>query len=255
MATFVIGDVQGCYETLTALLERCKFSPDRDRLWCVGDLVNRGPRSLDVLRFLKNLGDRAVVVLGNHDLHLLARYAGLVVEKARDTLDEVLRAPDVEELIAWLASRPLIHQEGEFTMVHAGLLPSWTIARAFAEAKPLEASLRNSASRKLLLEHRDASPQLKGLTTIRTCHADDTLCKYSGPPETAPPGCIPWFEHPRRQSRDGTVIFGHWSALGYRRGPDYLALDSGCVWGKTLTAVCLENGLKFEEPAREPPLG
>lgn len=253
MATYVIGDVQGCFDTLKALLKRCAFDPQHDRLWFAGDLVNRGPRSLDVLRYLKSLGDRVIAVLGNHDLHLLSRHAGIALEKPLDTLEAVLAAPDVEDLMDWLANRPLMYTENAFTLVHAGLLPTWTISDAANFARDLEAKIRDKTARRSLLNKMDYPPALRALTTLRTCFSDGTFCKYNGAPETAPPGCVPWFAHPERKSRGEMVIFGHWSALGYRRGTDYMALDTGCVWGQALTGVRLEDGQRFTEPARELP--
>ncbi len=251
MATYAIGDVQGCGETLRRLIERIAFDPARDKLRFVGDLVNRGPENLSVLRFVKGLGDRAETVLGNHDLHLIARAMRLRPEKELDTLDDVLAAKDKDELIEWLAHRPLLFVEANRVFVHAGLLPSWTVAAATKEARRLEAHLKNPKQRGRLLEKEQYDPALKVLTTIRTVKDDDTLCKFAGEPEVAPTGCRPWFSHPARRSRDAFVVFGHWSALGHRRGSDYLALDSGCVWGERLTAVRLEDGEVFAEPCAD----
>jgi bis(5'-nucleosyl)-tetraphosphatase (symmetrical) len=242
MATYAIGDVQGCNATLQRLVEKLGFDPARDRLRFVGDLVNRGPDNLGVLRYVKGLGDRAETVLGNHDLHLISRASGLSGAKELDTLGDVLGAKDRDELVEWLAHRPLLLQEEGRVLVHAGLLPSWTPEAAAGEARRLEKLLRDSKLRPKVLAKEGFDPALKALTTIRTVKADGTLCKFSGPPAEAPPGCTPWFADPARQSRGTTVLFGHWSALGFKRGSDYLALDSGCVWGQTLTAVRLEDG-------------
>lgn len=251
MATYVIGDVQGCFDTLTALLRQIDYRQDRDHLWFVGDLVNRGPRSLDVLRFLRDQGDRVVAVLGNHDLHLLSRYVGASKAKQGDTLEEILAAPDVDELIDWLAKRPLLHTAQDWTMVHAGLKPEWTLADATREARRYEAMLRTQAARTRLFATPAFPPSLRALTTLRTCHDDGTPCRHNGPPETAPAGCLPWFSHPRRKSSGSRIVFGHWAALGVRRGSDYLGLDSGCVWGESLTAFRLDDERLFTEPARE----
>ena len=251
MATYAIGDIQGCYETFEQLLGRIAFDRSRDRLWLVGDLVNRGPRSLDVLRFLRELGPAAISVLGNHDLHLLARASGLTGAKRLDTLDDVLAAPDRDELMAWLAARPLLYREGDWVLVHAGLHPQWTLAEAESHARRIEDCLRDPRRRPSVIGPAGFEPALRVLTTIRTCHDDGTLCKFHGPLARVPVSCRPWFSHPGRRTHGVPVVFGHWAALGYQRGDDYLALDSGCVWGGALTAVCLEDGKVYMEPARE----
>lgn len=265
MATYAIGDIQGCFDTLQALLDRCGFDPRADRLWLAGDLVNRGPQSLEVLRWARDLDARVVCVLGNHDLHLLARWTGLSSPRGRDTLASIFEAPDAEELLSWLRERPFLHREGGFTMVHAGLDPRWTLAQARELASELEEALRGPSWHEVLRAdpepaaawHPDLaeSERRRGsatvMTRIRTCGEDGRLCAaFSGPPEDAPGGCHPWFAHPRRRARPDTLVFGHWAALGFRRAPGYLALDSGCVWGGALTAVRLEDGRVFQEPAR-----
>ena len=246
MATYVIGDVQGCRASLEALLAKLHFRPSSrggtDRLWLVGDLVNRGPDSLGVLRLVRDLGPSATVVLGNHDLHLLARSRGLAVAKPRDTLDEVLAAPGRDDLLAWLAARPLLYEEQGWTMVHAGLHPAWTLVKARSEARRLETLLRTPASWGDLIGAKGFDEALKVLTTIRTVDESGRLCKFDGPPAAAPAGCLPWFSHPARQTRGTPIIFGHWAALGHVVGSDYVALDSGCVWGQALTAYRLEDG-------------
>jgi bis(5'-nucleosyl)-tetraphosphatase (symmetrical) len=249
VATYVVGDVQGCYASLQALLAKVRFAPERDRLWLTGDLVNRGPASLAVLRFVRGLGDRAVTVLGNHDLHLLARAQGRVGPKARDTLDEVLGAPDLAELVQWLATRPLLHEVEGKVLVHAGLKPEWTVAAAAKEARRLERDLALPKTRATALP----DPALKILTTLRACHLDGTPCKFSGPPAEAPPGCIPWYQHPARRSLGTMVYFGHWAAGGVVRGKDYTGLDSGCVWGRELSALRIEDGRLYAVAALEPP--
>jgi bis(5'-nucleosyl)-tetraphosphatase (symmetrical) len=266
MATYAIGDIQGCFDTLEALLERCTFDPRADTAWLAGDLVNRGPRSLDVLRWARGLGARAVCVLGNHDLHLLARWAGVGKAKRLDTLSAIFEAPDCDELLSWLRRRPLLHREGGYAMVHAGLDPRWTLDEAATLAAEVEAALRGDAWADVLaLERAPApawSPDLAGadrlravtavMTRVRTLTDEGRLCSsFSGPPEEAPGGCHPWFAHPRARPRDETVVFGHWAALGYQRGPGYVALDSGCVWGGPLTAVRLDDGAAFQQPALE----
>jgi len=253
---YAIGDLQGCDEELRTLLARLKFSADRDRLWFVGDLVNRGPSSLATLRIVHALGDNAVVVLGNHDLHLLAVACGVQRRRRSDTLDEVLAAPDRDTLIEWLSTRPLAYAEGRDLMVHAGVVPQWTAARTLALADEVSAALRRDA--RALFEHmygdeperwdeRLAAPErlrfiINVLTRLRLCTADgrvDTSLK--GPPPPPPSPLRPWFAHPQRATRNVRVVFGHWSALGLIQQPDVLGLDSGCVWGGSLTAIDLDS--------------
>jgi bis(5'-nucleosyl)-tetraphosphatase (symmetrical) len=257
MATFAIGDVQGCFEELGGLLGEIGFSPTRDRLWFVGDLVNRGPRSLEVVRFVKGLGDRAVVVQGNHDLHLLAFAAGHAKRRVDDTFDDVLSAPDRDELLDWLRSRPMLHVEDEYLMVHAGLLPSWSVAQAEDLAAEVEAELRAKRHRRFLAELYGSRPEawhdrLRGMdrlrvivnamTRMRFCSPDGVMeLSVKGEVEQAPPGFMPWFEVPGRKTRGVPVICGHWSALGLKLTRDLLALDTACVWGGALTAVRLED--------------
>jgi bis(5'-nucleosyl)-tetraphosphatase (symmetrical) len=265
VAIYAIGDVQGCGDELTRLIKRVKFQPRKDQLWFVGDLVNRGPKSLEVLRLVKGLGAAAVTVLGNHDLHLLSCADGLREAKKGDTFDEVLEAPDRDELLDWLAARPFLHREGDYVMVHAGLHPTWDVATGAALAEELTQALR--ADRREFLEKlraREAPPlwkaSLRGsdrlraiaavLTRMRTCNSEGTLCgDFSGPPEEAPHGCRPWFEWPGRYAAEATVVCGHWSALGLHVEPHVVALDTGCVWGRELTAMRLDDGQVFKEPA------
>jgi bis(5'-nucleosyl)-tetraphosphatase (symmetrical) len=265
MATYAIGDVQGCYVELTRLVKRVKFQPRKDQLWLVGDLVNRGPQSLEVLRLVKDLGESAVTVLGNHDLHLLSCAHGVREPKRGDTFQDVLEAPDRDELIAWLLTRPFLHHEGDYVMVHAGLHPSWDVPRSEAIAGELASALR-ADPRGLLetLRGKEAPPRWRDsfrgadrlraiaavLTRIRACNAEGTLCvDFSGPPDEAPHGCRPWFEWPGAYSDEATVVCGHWSALGLRIEPHVVALDTGCVWGRELTAMRLDDGELFREPA------
>jgi bis(5'-nucleosyl)-tetraphosphatase (symmetrical) len=268
MATYAIGDVHGCFATLTRLLSRIGYSPKEDRLWLVGDLVNRGPRSLAVLRWAAELDPgRSVVVLGNHDLHLLARALGLARERRRDTLDPILAARDRDDLLAWLRARPLLHREDGHLLVHAGLLPEWTIAEAESLAREVEGELRGERADRLLGSLRDDLPgpwraalsggarrklALAAFTRLRTLIPGKGLCtEFSGSPEEAPDGCLAWFDVPGRESRNTTVLFGHWAALGYRRRDRVIALDSGCVWGRELTAFRLDDGKVFQVPAGE----
>jgi bis(5'-nucleosyl)-tetraphosphatase (symmetrical) len=267
MSTYVVGDVQGCFDSLMALLDRIDFDPARDRLWIVGDLVNRGPKNLEVLRWARDHDPCLTAVLGNHDVHLLARAAGVGRRKKRDTIDDVLAAADAGELIAWLRERPLVHREGRWLMVHAGLHPSWTAAQATALSAEVAQALRDDRWTELL-EHAGGepppwSPDLAGLdrlhailavmVRIRTLHPDGRLCDdYSGPPAGAPNGCTPWYAARDRQSLDTRVLFGHWSTLGLDITDDHIALDTGCVWGGRLTAYRLDDGAVFDVVHAEP---
>ena len=265
MSIYAIGDVQGCYEELEHLLERIRFDPASDQAWFVGDLVNRGPKSLQVLRLVKSLGDSAVTVLGNHDLHLLSCAYGVRDPKSTDTLKKVLKADDCDELIAWLASRPLLHRTDDYLLVHAGVHPSWSAAEAMAVARELEGVLR-ADPREAVRVLRDAAPPplwrptLRGhdrlraaaaiLTRIRTTTADGTLdLEFTGPPDQVPHGRRPWFEWGGPYASEVTVVFGHWSALGLLIEPHAIALDTGCVWGGTLTAVRLDDGRVYQQRA------
>ena len=266
MARLAIGDVQGCLEELRALLRRANFSADRDQLWLVGDLVNRGPDSLGVLRFARALGDNAVVVLGNHDLHLLAVAcgAGARTLRAGDTLDPVLQASDRDALLEWLITRPLAVAQGDDLMVHAGLPPQWTPARTLELAAEVEARLRQDPAGFFAQmygnrpDRWDESLQgadrlrfvVNALTRMRFCRADGTIdLKQKGRPGTQPETLLPWFEVPGRLSRGVRVICGHWSALGFVERPGLLALDSGCVWGDSLTAASLDDGERWQQPS------
>lgn len=267
MARYAIGDIQGCMTSLERLLARIDFSPARDELWLTGDLVNRGPRSLDVLRWASSLGDRVTTVLGNHDLHLLARAAGVVGPKKRDTLDAVLAAPDRDQLLEWLRHCPLLHHDERFVLVHAGLHPRWTIAEARARAAELERELQGPAWHAFLAQMLGPpprwDPRLQGgerwrallayFVRVRTCYPDGRVePSFDGPPSEAPPGCAPWFALPDRAWTTHTAVFGHWAALGLDLAPDHLALDTGCVWGNALTAVRLDDRAVFQVPAAEP---
>ncbi len=266
MATYVIGDIHGCFDTLQALWPQLGFDQRRDRLWLVGDLVNRGPRSLEVLRWARDagdrLGDRMRVVLGNHDLHLLAMHDGCAKVRRKDTLEDVLAAPDREQLVGWLARQPPGHRDGEMLLVHAGLLPHWTPEEAATAARGLEATLRAADRRRPLID-RDFVPEagsrwagsladLNAFAGLRTCTASGEPCKHKGPPEEAPPGCLPWFQVPGRRTSEVTVVFGHWAAMGLRLEPQAIGLDSGCVWGQRLTAIRLEDRQLFQQETVDP---
>ena len=262
MATYAIGDLQGCADELDALLAQLPFDAARDRLWFVGDLVNRGPKSLAALRRVHALGERAVVVLGNHDFHLLRRAAGHARNRADDTLDEVLAAPDAPQLIEWLRHRPLMHAEDGYAMVHAGLLPQWSIEKALALAREVEAALRGPRYREFLGELYGAEPRawrddLAGwdrLRVIVNAMARLRFCTPSGDMDVeakgrdAPPGYRPWFE--LRPDGEATILCGHWSALGLKLTPKLAALDTGCVWGGSLSALRLADRKLFQLPCR-----
>ncbi len=265
MSRFAIGDVQGCYDELRELLRRIGFSSDRDRLWFVGDLVNRGPHSLEVLRFVRALGANAETVLGNHDLHLLAVAAGCRPPRRSDTLQPVLEAKDREGLIEWLTERPLAHLEDGDLMVHAGIVPAWSAQAACGYAREVETELRRG--RRTLFEHMygDAperwSDTLEGfdrlrfiintLTRLRLCATDGSInLALKGKPPGADSPWRPWFDLERPLSRDVRIVFGHWSALGLTLRENLIGLDTGCVWGGTLTAFDLERGVTIAVPSR-----
>jgi len=264
--SYAIGDIQGCMESLRALLERIDYEPGRDRLWLTGDLVNRGPRSLEVLRWARDQGDKVVAVLGNHDLHLLGRAAGVASRRPRDTVEDVLAAPDREELIEWLRRRPVLVREGSLVLVHAGLLPEWSIGHAEELARELEQELRGprwadllagwrgapSAWRKEMAPGPRRALALAAMATLRVVTTEGAMRRdFNGAPSDAPPGTTPWFDHPGRRSREARVVCGHWAALGLLLRDDLAALDTGCVWGKKLTALRLDDGALFQQPALE----
>lgn len=261
MAVYAIGDVQGCDEEFSHLLTRLGFSASRDTLWLVGDLVNRGPRSLEVLRRVKALGSSAICVLGNHDLHLLAlALSPSEPVKSKDTLQDILNAPDRDELLHWLRHRPMLHHDATlgYTMIHAGLPPQWDLSLAQACARELEAALRDEDSCGELFAHMYGdkpdrwSDDLRGtdrlrfitncFTRLRFCQADGRLdLKFKGEVDSAPQHLMPWFRVPTRRSRDARIVCGHWSALGYHDADGVLAIDTGCVWGEKLCAVRLDQ--------------
>jgi bis(5'-nucleosyl)-tetraphosphatase (symmetrical) len=268
MALYAIGDIQGCHAEFCQLLELIAFSPATDRLWLVGDLVNRGPESLAVLREVRKLGDAATTVLGNHDFHLLTVAAGHRRPHRSDTLDAILAAPDRDELLAWLAARPLVVVEGERLLVHAGLLPQWTPATALMLSREVQAMLAGNRAHEFLGvlygdEPRQWSDELSGYdrlrvavnacTRLRFCRADGTMeFKEKRGPDNAPAGFLPWFAQPARLSARMTVVCGHWSTHELLLAPNVLMLDSGCLWGGTLTGVCLDDRRVFQVPSRHP---
>jgi bis(5'-nucleosyl)-tetraphosphatase (symmetrical) len=261
MAVYAIGDIQGCGDEFERLLERLQFDAHRDTLWLTGDLVNRGPRSLDVLRLVKSLGDAAITVLGNHDLHLLALALNPDAKrKSKDTLDAILNAPDRDELIHWLRHQPLLHHDAQLrcTLIHAGLPPQWDLALAQSCAHEVETALRDiTTARELVLQMYGDEPDqwsadLQGmarlrfitncLTRLRVCSADGRLrLKEKASLAELKSGLLPWFRVPQRGTRHEKIIFGHWSALGFYSGDNVLALDTGCVWGGALSAMRLDQ--------------
>ncbi len=264
MATYVIGDIQGCNEALLRLLDHLRFDPAIDALWLAGDLVNRGPDSAGTLRTVISLGDRAVSVLGNHDLHLLAVAAG-GKRGRRDTLDDVLEAPDREALLGWLRRQPLTHRsaDGRWLMLHAGLPPEWTVADAERAAREVEASLRGDDGDELLARMYGDQPErwqlnltrwprlrfaINCLTRLRYCSEGGVLApEPKGAPGSQPPGLLPWFAVPGRRSEGQRIVFGHWSTLGRVHWPEHQVwgLDTGCVWGGRLTALRLDDERLF----------
>jgi bis(5'-nucleosyl)-tetraphosphatase (symmetrical) len=259
MAHYAIGDLQGCHAEFVALLERLHFDPGRDRLWLTGDLVNRGPASLAVLREVKGLGGAVTVVLGNHDLHLLAlAFAPKTAKRRERELEAVLEAPDAAELLDWLASRPLLHRDDAlgWTLIHAGVPPQWTLDQAESCAREVERALRKDKAALLEQMYGDGpdrwTPALKGsdrlrftvncLTRLRFVDRKGRLLLgHKGGITDAPAGGLPWFRHPERATSGNPLVFGHWSTLGYLAEPGLRALDTGCVWGGALTAVRLDR--------------
>lgn len=259
MPVYAAGDLQGCLDPLKRLLDKVRFDPAADRLWLVGDLVNRGPRSLETLRFVRALGDSAITVLGNHDLHLLAIHEGVHRVRRRDTVQAILDAPDREQLMDWLRHRPLLHHDAgvQWTLLHAGLPPQWDLETAHACAAEVEAVLRGPEHR-LLLERMYGdepdlwSDSLEGwdrlrfitncFTRLRYCTADGHVdMEYKGAPGGQLPHLMPWFAVPGRGSADLRIVFGHWSTLGLYQADNVLCLDTGCVWGQHMTLARLDG--------------
>ena len=269
MAAYAIGDIQGCFDELMDLLQIVEFSPLRDHLWLTGDLVNRGSKSLEVLRFVRSLGDRAIAVLGNHDLHLLAVAYGVTHPRPKDTFMDVLEADDRDELLSWLRRLPLLHHDAaiNYTMVHAGLVPEWDLARAQACAAEVEQVLRGEEAVQFFghmygnqPDRWDSTlqgwPRLRFITNcftrLRYCYADGRVdLKHKGAPGTQPDGQLPWFEVPGRRSADLKIVFGHWSTVGSTWARNVFGLDTGCVWGGKLSALCLDDGRWYSVPCAE----
>jgi bis(5'-nucleosyl)-tetraphosphatase (symmetrical) len=258
LALYVIGDIQGCDAELGALLQALKFSVDRDRLWFVGDLVNRGPESLQTLRRVRALGDAATVVLGNHDLHLLAVALGQARIRSDDTLDDILAAPDRDALLEWLLGRPLLHEDQALNLclVHAGLAPQWDIATARSCAREFEQALRKNPERLFERMYGDEpdrwDDRLAGaerlrfivncFTRLRYVDADGRLALRAkgSPKKSHTKSLIPWFEAADARWHGPRVLFGHWSTLGFFSNSNVVSLDTGCVWGGSLTALRLD---------------
>jgi bis(5'-nucleosyl)-tetraphosphatase (symmetrical) len=268
MAHYAVGDLQGCHEEFVQLLDLVGCSPSRDRLWLVGDLVNRGPGSLAILREVKALGDAARVVLGNHDLHLLIVAGGHRRPHRSDTLDEVLAAPDRDDLLDWLRTRPLVVREDALLMVHAGLLPAWTAAHAQMLSGEVEAKLASDDAGRFLSvlygdepstwrDDLDGDDRLRAIvnvcTRLRFCTPDGRMeFREKRGREHAPAGFRPWFSHEVRRTARETIVCGHWSTLDLDLAPNVLMLDSGCLWGGTLTAISLPGRRVAQVPSRHP---
>lgn len=260
MATYAIGDIQGCLEPLQCLLQEIDFNPSKDKLWLAGDLINRGPDTLETLRFLYRLRDSITIVLGNHDLHFIAVYYGLRKRGKNDTLDELLRAPDCADLVYWLRQQKLVHYDPRlnFTMVHAGIPPQWDLSEALAHAREVENVLQTDKIETFLSGMYGNLPNrwndnLTGVdrlrlitnyfTRMRFCSAEGELeLQTKESVDAAPIGFAPWFSFEDRKTWDQRILFGHWAALEGRTDVENVyALDTGCVWGGSLTALRLED--------------
>lgn len=268
MATYAIGDIQGCYKSFKQLLEEIKFKPSQDTLWLAGDLVNRGSGSLDVLRYVADLGESSKQVLGNHDFHLLAAAEGIRKLRNSDTLEQIIRAPDANELLDWLSLQPLLYQDENlgFVMAHAGIPPIWSLAKAKLLAAEVEQQLSLTPRHAFLSKVFGNEPlcwqdDLEGedryraiinyFTRMRFCKPDGTL-DFANKHEAsrAPNGHRPWFHYPSKVLKEAAIVFGHWAALEGRTGVKHIhALDTGCVWGNYLTAMRLEDHKKFQVAA------
>ncbi|CAH0532564.1 Bis(5'-nucleosyl)-tetraphosphatase, symmetrical [Vibrio stylophorae] len=267
MATYLVGDIQGCLAELQALLSSVHFDPATDELWLVGDLVARGPASLQTLRFIQSLGNSAKAVLGNHDLHLLAVAHGFKTINPKDQTQAILDAPDCESLLTWLRHQPLLRQHPTFDFVvsHAGIAPEWDLKTAATQAKLIEKQLQSANYQQLLQQMYGDQPArwcdahtplektrftINSLTRMRFCYADGALDMAEKMPPQAleNPDLMPWFDVPRRNKLP-TVIFGHWAALGQYQGHGVICLDSGCVWGNGMTMLRWEDQQYFHQPS------
>ena len=261
MATYAIGDVQGCYDELRQLLQNFSCS-EHDRLWFVGDLVNRGPKSLEVLRFVRDLGGQAVVVLGNHDLHLVAQHEGFERPRKDDTFQDILASPDRRDLVDWLRTRPMMHVQDGYAMVHAGLLPQWSIEKANSLGGEVAAALAAPGYREFLKNMYGGKPDrwndaltgwdrlrviVNAMTRMRFCTRDGRM-EFHGKGAQPPAGYLAWYE--TRPPESETMVCGHWSQLGIKLTPRLAALDSGCVWGGSLSALRLEDRALYQVACR-----
>jgi len=259
MSVYAIGDIHGCYDSLMTLLDHIHFNEQDDQLWFTGDLVNRGLKNLETIRFVKGLGNSAITVLGNHELHLLAKAAGCPAPKHSDTFQDIIEAEDSQEFLEWLRYRPILHHDPTlgFTLIHAGLAPQWDLAKAQLCAKELEKILQGQHSNEFLKEMYGNEPavwsdSLSGydrlrfivncLTRLRFCDENGSMTmKETGPPGSQPRTYLPWFQVPNRASRKMKIICGHWSTLSYYAADGIYALDTGCFWGRGLTALKLDT--------------
>ncbi len=260
MAQYAIGDLQGCYDPFRRLLDKLSFDPHKDRLWLTGDLVNRGPKSRKTLRFVKSLGKSAITVLGNHDLHLIALANDINITNSRfDSLYKILGKGDCDELIDWLRFRPLAHYSKKLDtlMIHAGLPPQWTVKKTLRRAREVEKTLQSDDYDYFLKDMYGNKPDkwsgkltgskrlryiVNALTRTRMITADGCLdLSHTGPPENAEKGLTPWFAADNAKWRGCRIVFGHWSALGLVVKDELVAVDTGCVWGRQLTAVRLDG--------------
>ena len=275
MSTYAIGDIQGCYAELLDLLDKINFDQTNDQLWFTGDLVNRGPQSLDTLQFVKNLGNKAVVTLGNHDLHMLAVAFGHAKKHANDTVDEIINAPDWKELCKWVRKLPLLYHDQDigFTLVHAGISPQWDLYQALELAREAENALREKNYNEFFTHMYGNEPviwsdDLTGwdrlriivnvYTRLRYCGDDGQLAlKEKGPPGSQAKPYQPWFAVPLRKTKNQKIIFGHWSTIYHGNIKNFqqynvYPLDTGCLWGGTLTALRLEDEKWFSVPSKQP---
>lgn len=262
MTVYAMGDVQGCYDEMRYLLDRVDFDPAVDKLWLVGDLINRGRKNVQVLRFVKSLGKRAIVVLGNHDLHFLAVAHGIRRRGSRDTFKDIQEAPDRGELIDWLRTRPLLHHDARlgYIMVHAGILPNWSLKKARSLAKEAQKKLAGEDYLLYLTHIYGDAPnrwndELEGFerfrviinafTRLRYCKPNGTM-EFAHRANVVPRGFLPWFKHPRPKHAGTRILFGHWASLNGKTGiDDVIGLDTGCVWGRELTIMRLKSGKRI----------
>lgn len=263
MTIYAIGDIQGCFSELKQLLKKIDFSHHKDQLWFTGDLVNRGPDSLATLRFVKALGENAITVLGNHDLHMLAVLYGFEKQRPKDTFDEIIHAPDKNELIQWIIHQPLMHidESVNAVLVHAGIYPGWSIPKAAELAREVETVLQSEKLTEFLQNMYGNKPKnwkdsLQGwerlrfitncFTRMRYCHEDLALdLKYNGKPGKQPAHLQPWLNFLNEEQKQHRILFGHWSTLGQSKIENVFALDSGCLWGGELTALALEETPRY----------